>query len=288
MHSKIKVCTLVEFDTDFQHFLISNFDDIQATFQELQMPHKNDFYTILFVDDAVGVVQIDNEIIQLEQAKIIVIEPGCVNTINFSGKASGKVICFSETFFSLRYNNNILNHFGFLETENRVISEIPELQSEKFESLLKLIQQEYLMHSNEGINILHSYINIILFELERLLSQANTARKLDIKSDKIYQYKKLIEAHFSKCKLPSFYADKLNITTNHLNKLCKVETGKTAGDTIRRHILLESQRQLRFTTLSINEIADELGFESPSYFITFFKKQVGLTPEIFRKENQNC
>lgn len=288
MHSKIKVCTLDQFDMNFQQFLICNLDDFQAAFQELQMPHNNDFYTILFVDGAIGVVQIDNTVSHLEQSKIIFIEPGCVNSINITGKASGKVICFSETFFYLRYNNNILNHFGFLETENRVISEIPELHSEKFESLLKLIQQEYLLHSNEGINILHSYINIILFELERLLSQANTARKSDIKSDKIYQYKKLIEAHFSKRKLPSFYADKLNITTNHLNKLCKEETGKTAGDIIRKHILLESQRQLRFTTLSINEIADELGFDNPSYFITFFKKQVGITPEIFRKENQNC
>ncbi|MDR6968120.1 AraC-like DNA-binding protein [Flavobacterium arsenatis] len=284
MHTKIKVCNLAQFDTDFQHLLICDLEDFQATFQELQMPHKNDFYTILFVDDAIGVVQIDNAIVYLEQAKIIVIEPGCVNTINFRGKARGKVICFSETFFSLRYNNNILNHFGFLETENRVISELSESQSEKFESLLKLIHQEYLLHSEEGINILRSYINIILFELERLLSPENVVRKTDVKLDKINQFKKLIEKHYSKHKLPSYYADKLNITTNHLNKLCKEETGRTAGDLIRKHIRIESQRQLRFTTLSINEIADELGFESPSYFITFFKKQVGITPEQFRKE----
>lgn len=285
MHTKIKVCNLAEFDTDFQYFFICDLDDFQATFQELQTPHKNDFYTILFVDDASGVVQIDNAIVHLEQAKIMVIEPGCVNTINIEGKASGKVICFSETFFSLRYNNNILNHFGFLEAENRVISEMYESQSDKFESLLKLIHQEYLLHSDKGINLLRSYINIILFELERLFSPEKVLRKTDVKLDKINQFRKLVEQQFSKHKLPSYYADKLNITTNHLNKLCKEETGKTAGHLIRKHILIESQRQLRFTTLSINEIADELGFESPSYFITFFKKQVGITPEHFRKEN---
>ena len=284
MHTKIKVCNLAEFDTDFQHFLICDLDDFQGTFQELQMPRKNDFYTILFVDDAVGVVQIDNAVVHLEQAKIIVIEPGCVNTINIQGKAFGKVICFSETFFSLRYNNNILNHFGFLETENRVISEMSGSQSDKFESLLKLIHQEYLLHSEESTNLLRSYINIILFEMERLLSPVKMTRKTDVKLDKVHQFKKLIEHYHIQYKLPSYYADKLNITTNHLNKLCKEETSKTAGDLIRKHILIESQRQLRFTTLSINEIADELGFESPSYFITFFKKQVGITPEQFRKE----
>lgn len=285
MHTKIKVCNLAEFDSDFQHFLICDLEDFQVTFQELQTPHKNDFYTVLFVNDAIGVVKIDNAVVHLEQAKIIVIEPGCVNTITIEEKASGKAICFSETFFSLRYNNNILNHFGFLETEKRVVSKLSTLQSNKIKSLLELLHQEYLLHSKEGINVLRSYINIILFELERLLSPKNVLRKTEVKLDKINQFKKLIEEDYSSQKLPSYYADKLNITTNYLNNLCKKETGKTAGDMIRKHILIESQRQLRFTSLSINEVADELGFESPSYFITFFKKQVGITPEQFRKEN---
>lgn len=285
MQPKIKVCNLVAFDNDFQQLLICDLEDYRATFHELQAPHKNDFYTILFLDNAVGVVQIDNADVHLEQFKIIVIEPGCVNTIIFTGKALGKVICFTETFFSLRYNNNILNHFDFLQTENRVVSEVSKSQSEKFESLLKLIHEEYLLHAEEGMHLLRSYINIILFELERLLSPEIVRRKTDMKWDKMNQFKKLIEQEYSNHKLPSYYADQLNITTNHLNKLCKGETGKTAGDLIRKYILIESQRRLRFTTLSINEIADELGFESPSYFITFFKKQVGITPEQFRKEN---
>lgn len=286
MHTtKIKVCSLELFDKNFQHFWINNLDVLQENYPELQIPHKNDFYTILFVDDAIGVVQIDNLVVQLEEAKIVIIEPGCVNTILTKGKALGKMLCFSADFFSLRYNNNILNHFSFLEKEARVVANLTEQQSAKINSLMQLVHEEFSMHLSESIKVLRSYTNIILFELERLHSVENSIKKTDPKSEKIHKFKKLIELYYSTHKLPSYYADIMNITTNHLNKLCKEGTGSTAGDIIRKYILIESQRQLRFTTLSINEIADELGFESPSYFITFFKKQVGITPEIFRKEN---
>jgi len=83
--------------------------------------------------------------------------------------------------------------------------------------------------------------------------------------------------------MPSFYADKLNVTANYLNKICKREVGKTAGDMIRKRIIIEAQRYLHYTNLTINEIAFDLGFENASYFITFFKKQTYFTPEQFRK-----
>ena len=285
MHTaKINVCNLDVFNSNFQHFWMSSLDVLQDNFSVLQTPHKNQFYTLLFVDDAVGVVQIDHRTIPLAEAKIIVIEPGCVNTINLQGKISGHIIAFSEAFFSLRYNNNILNHFGFLEKEARSVAHLSELNSIKIKSLLHLIYEEFSLHKMESAHVLRSYINIILFELERLLSTKDPVRKNDVKLEKVHAFKKLIEAHYTSQKLPSYYADLLNITPNYLNKLCQDELGATAGAVIRKHILIESQRLLRFTTLSINEITNELGFESPSYFITFFKKQVGITPEHFRKD----
>ena len=286
MHTaKIKVCSLESFEANFQHFWISDLANLQERFTELQTPHKNDFYTILFVDNAVGVVQIDNQLVQLEDTKIVIIEPNCVNTIALKEKSLGKILCFSEEFFSLRYNNNMLNHFGFLEQEAKIITELSETQSVKFNSLLFFVQEEFSMRQTESQKVLRSYLNILLFEIDRLFSLEIKNKKTDVKQGKIQKFKKLIELHYQSNKLPSYYADILSVTPNYLNKLCKEETGNTAGDFIRKHILIESQRQLHFTNLSINEIADELGFESPSYFITFFKKQMGITPEQFRKEN---
>jgi AraC-like DNA-binding protein len=96
-------------------------------------------------------------------------------------------------------------------------------------------------------------------------------------------FQKLIEKHFTELKLPMEYANLLYITPNHLNALCKEHLGIQAGEVIRNRIILEAKRQLINQQISITEISYSLNFKDNSYFSKFFKKQVGMTPEEFRK-----
>jgi len=75
----------------------------------------------------------------------------------------------------------------------------------------------------------------------------------------------------------------LNVTPNHLNKSVKSTTGKSATKWIDETILLEAKYLLYQTTLSINEIAMQVGHEDHSYFSRFFKKHEGITPIQYRK-----
>jgi AraC family transcriptional regulator, transcriptional activator of pobA len=59
--------------------------------------------------------------------------------------------------------------------------------------------------------------------------------------------------------------------------------GKTAADLIDDHILLESKRYLLASSNQVNQIAYRLGYDDVSYFIRFFKKHTGHTPEMFRQ-----
>jgi AraC-like DNA-binding protein len=43
-------------------------------------------------------------------------------------------------------------------------------------------------------------------------------------------------------------------------------------------------RLLLATANQVKEVADGLGYEDVSYFIRFFKKQTGQTPDAFRKK----
>lgn len=51
---------------------------------------------------------------------------------------------------------------------------------------------------------------------------------------------------------------------------------------INDRIILEAKRQLCYTDLKIKEIAFRLGFDDPSYFVKFFKRQTGILPAEFR------
>jgi len=283
----LPVCNLDLFDEISAPFWLGNLEGLLEKFPKLEYAHKNNFYTLLIINQAQGKIEIDNEKINLLDGKIIIIKPRCINSIEINNKASGKIICFSEDFFSLRYTNNTLSQFTFLEREAKVSFRLTEIQRQKLDILVHLIQDEYHLQKSETTKVIRSYLNIFLFELERLYSPMGIVKTRNLKQNKIQQFEKLIETHFVTQKMPSGYADMLNISANYLNKLCKEETGQTAGDLIRKQIIIEAQRLLHFTNFTINEIAYKLGFDSVSYFVTFFKKQTQKTPEQFRKEENN-
>ena len=72
------------------------------------------------------------------------------------------------------------------------------------------------------------------------------------------------------------------MSTSHLNSICKDNLGKTLTGVIQDRVILEAKRLFAYTDLNVNEIAARLNFDDVSYFIRFFKKQVGMTPEKFK------
>jgi AraC-like DNA-binding protein len=75
----------------------------------------------------------------------------------------------------------------------------------------------------------------------------------------------------------------MNLSFYQLNEITRTAVGKTASAMIVEYIVLEAKRYLLASPNQVKEIADYLGYEDPSYFIRFFKKQTGLSPDAFRK-----
>jgi AraC-like DNA-binding protein len=279
----IAVCNMELLGEGVRHFWFSELEGLLERFPPLESPHRQDFYSIFIVEQADGEIAIDSYRIRLDQPKIIIVKPRCISSINMNRAAKGRFICFTEDFFSLRYNNNILYQFTFLNRDTMPYIRLSHTQRERWNMLLSLLGTEYEMQGRESNKVLRSYLNIILFEMERLFGPQSTATNRDQKSEKVIQFEALVDKHFVTRKLPSEYAAMIHVTPNYLNRLCKNESGQTSGDIIRKRVTVEAKRMLHYTGLSVNEIADKLGFESSSYFNTFFKKQTGTTPERFRK-----
>ena len=78
-------------------------------------------------------------------------------------------------------------------------------------------------------------------------------------------------------------SDLLRLSSYQLNAITKASVGKTVSDLINEQIILEAKRYLLATPYQIKDVADHLGYEDVSYFIRFFKKHTGNSPEAFRK-----
>lgn len=80
-------------------------------------------------------------------------------------------------------------------------------------------------------------------------------------------------------------ADKLNMNPSYLGRLYRQKTLKALPDYITEARINKAKELLQNTQYSIAEISDKIGFANSSYFYKTFKKQNGITPTDFRKNN---
>lgn len=79
------------------------------------------------------------------------------------------------------------------------------------------------------------------------------------------------------------YAAPLGITPTQLNRLCRRVLGRSALQTVHARVMLEAERDLAYTSMSVKEIALSLGFSDAAYFTRFFARQRGSSPSEFRR-----
>ena len=281
----IAVLPVSMFDISHPLFWMGSLGHILERYPLLEQPHRQSFYMLLCIQQASGNVVIDNEVIRLDQHMIIYVKPNSVFSFDIDRSATGSMICFTEEFFSLRYNNNVLHQFSFLKKGSGNYANPDEALSHQWQLLAALMQQEFDNQHSGADKVLRSFLNILLYGIDRCISPATTVEGTNTKEEKVRQFEILLEENYVKHKIPSFYAAQLHITTNYLNRLCKQYKGVSSGELIRKRVTIEAQRLLHYTVLSVAEIASELGFESVSYFVTFFKRNTGMTTESFKKFN---
>lgn len=142
------------------------------------------------------------------------------------------------------------------------------------EELFRKIKYEYVIKTN-----LHLFF-IELLRSESYLTQSTKGQPAN--SDILETFQDLIDNNISRHKQVIWYANQLHLTAHQLNTITKTTLGKTCSEVISDHILLEAKRYLLATDNQINQISWHLGYEDVSYFIRFFKKHSGYSPEAFR------
>ena len=94
----------------------------------------------------------------------------------------------------------------------------------------------------------------------------------------------LVTEHYRKAHDVAFYADRLCITTRYLSEVTSRVVGKSPKQIIADYLLSEAKTYLDTTRLSIQEVADRLGFSSQALFCKFFKSQEKTSPSDYRKQ----
>ena len=83
------------------------------------------------------------------------------------------------------------------------------------------------------------------------------------------------------------FASELNITPKYLSTILKETMNRRPSDMIHFFTMKAIEHRLRYTDMTMQEIANDLNFPNASFFGKYFKKYSGMTPLEYRVKYQN-
>ncbi|MDR1562848.1 MAG: AraC family transcriptional regulator [Dysgonamonadaceae bacterium] len=244
----------------------------------LALPHKVTFYQIVWLSKGEAIFHLDFRDITLRANEILIISAGQVCQFDTTSDYSGKMILFTDEFFTVtELDLNFLHMAEILNPVNlnKTVSMCPQLMG----SLTSLLEEE-LKHTDDRFQtgIAQSYLRVILLETERRLKTIYSPTFNNIGR----QFYNAVEKHYKENRNTEFYVQLLGINEKALSKEIKALTDKTPKVYIDSRIILEAKRMLSYSNLSAKEIGFKLGFDEPTNFAKYFRKHTGVTPTQFR------
>lgn len=182
-----------------------------------------------------------------------------------------------------------MKEYGFFSYSLHEALHLSEKEQVKLKGIIDDIEVELSQNIDK-----HSKV-LIVSAIELLLNYTNRyydrqfITRTESNKDVVGQFESVLSAYFESDKLqklgfPSvkYLAEQVRLSPNYLSDLLKKETGKNASELIQYHTIELAKDKLLSTTLSVSEIAYNLGFEYPQYFSKMFKKKTGLSPAEYR------
>ena len=97
-------------------------------------------------------------------------------------------------------------------------------------------------------------------------------------------FTQLLHTHIGRAHTVAFYADRLCVTPQYLGRVLRQHTGKSVAQTIDEELLRQTLRMILETDLTMQAIADAMGFSSQAALTAFVKRLTGATPMQHRKQ----
>lgn len=241
--------------------------------------HRHDFYYVLVLKKGAGTHVIDFTSYKIADNTVFIIRPGQVHQLTLKAGSTGYLMAFNTDFYYGHdaVSNELPRKAGHVNLYQPAASGM-----KKILSVVNYIWEEYTNQQEGYQEVIKANLGILFIELVRQNTQVVSDKSHLYARQRLQDFTALLEKHIYTCKQVSQYAAMLNLSSYQLNAVTKEALGKTGSEVINEYIILESKRYLLATSSQVNQIAYQLGYEDVSYFIRFFKKHTGYSPEAFR------
>ncbi|WP_437879702.1 helix-turn-helix domain-containing protein [Pseudomonas sp. LRF_L74] len=244
-------------------------------------PHRHgDLLQVLYVQAGRAELEVEGTRQRVESATLQVSPAMSVHGFRFSPDIQGHVLSLAQPL--VEHLGAALERPPLEQAECFVVGEQQGYLDELFES----ISREYQGAAPGRELMLQSLVGALLVWIARRAMARPGAEALpaDRGREHLQRFTALLETHFRQHLPIEHYAAGIGLSAAHLNALCRRLSGRSALQMINQRLLLEAKRNLVYTAMTINQVADSLGFSEPAYFSRFFRRETGMTPSAFRSQ----
>ncbi len=243
-------------------------------------PHRHaDLCQLLFVFKGQAELEIEGQRTQLQTPAIQVLPPLSVHGFRFSEDVEGFIVTLATPLIS-----HLQAQLGESVQALACAESYPAGQDGDYlNSLFMALQAEYNGHQPAREMLMHSLVSVIMVWVSR---QAIVRHKASQRPQRQREYLngfiQLVEETYRQHVKVEDLAHRLGISVSHLNGTCRELAGQPALQIMHERQLLEAKRLLTYTSMTIYEMSELLGFSDPTNFTRLFRRRVGISPKAFR------
>ncbi len=263
-------------------FRLERFEDLNS-FDHLQ---RKNYYSIVLLSGDSYTLTADLNSYTLDGHQMICLAPYQPFMITSDEPCLGHLLNFHPDFFCTYRHQNEIETEGVLFNNFHGLPYFKISEQALFLNLINQISQEMDRDSIAQHEVLVAFLKVFLIEAVRQKRQFDddiVPGFSDNQSEILQNLVDAIENNYARLHSPKGYADELCVSAKTLAEITKKYLNQTPTSLISNRIVIAAKRELYLTSKPVKQIAAALGYDDEFYFSRFFKKKVGVSPDIYRK-----
>jgi AraC family transcriptional activator of pobA len=247
---------------------------------ERRDPHRHDYHELIWIRSGSGRHLLDGERLPIVEGTITIIGRGQVHVFEEGKDLHGAV---------LRLRDELLMDDARGVPAAWLISgrcgrsvPVPPGEEDRLEAMLHVLDDELQRPAGPDSSRLQGHlISAILLMMERWPGVAPDQTNGDV--ELLRRFVRLLGKDYARHHDAAHYAEELRVPAAVLSHALSEVTGRGTKEWVLDHVMLEAARLLRFTDMTVQQVALQVGYEDPLYFSRAFKRHFGESPMAYRE-----
>lgn len=256
-----------------------------------KFPAKVDAYLLVICSD--GLIELSYNLFQvsLEPGSMFLYQPGMIMRLNAIKPGRVSIVAFTRDFIDelgIKFDNvplqyRIVHERQAFTLDRKVASDMTAML-EAIERMIGLDADNLYYHETVKAAF-RTFLYRTLYELSSLYgAQADVDTVMTHDHAHFDRFIRLLQENFQKEHSIKYYAERMHLSPKYMSLMIKKVSGRLATQWIDDYVILEAKSLIKYSTMSIQEVAYTLNFPNQSFFGKYFKRHTGLSPKAYRRQ----